>query len=273
MLKDLFETIWQKFIRTFAFIDKEARSIYHQPRLIFLLILGPFLILLVFGIGYRNVPRSLRTLFVVPENSEIEELVEDYADSLGSRIIYAGIVHDASEADTQLREQEVDLVVLTPADPLADWENNEQSTFTLFHNEIDPFEEITIQVMGQQYADSVNEQVLLGAVENSQEEATAWQDDVSRAKDQASVIRQSLEMGNVALAQESAEELQQDLNTLTVAVGSGLEIVRQLEEASGTSSNVSESLKTELSSIQENTDQILNMSADSESAIAGGEAT
>jgi ABC-2 type transport system permease protein len=272
MLKDILHTIWQKIIRTFAFISKESRSIYHQPRLIFSLILGPFLILLVFGIGYQNTPRTLRTLFVVPENSEIEALVENYADSLGSRIAYAGITYDAAEADRQLKEQEVDLVVLTPADPLVDWENDEQSTFMLFHNEIDPIESAYIQVMGQRYAEIVNEQVLLTAVESSQDEASQWQDNVLQAKDQASVMRQALESGNVALAQESAEELQGELDSLTVAIGSGLEMVRQLEEASGASNNVTESLANELSSIQDNTDQIVNI-ADSEAAIAQGEAT
>ena len=34
-------------------------------RLILTLVLGPFLILLLFGIGYRNQARDLRTLFVV----------------------------------------------------------------------------------------------------------------------------------------------------------------------------------------------------------------
>lgn len=272
MLKDIFHTIWQKIIRTFAFISKETRSIYHQPRLIFSLILGPFLILLIFGIGYRNTPRSLRTIFVVPENSEIESLVEDYADSLGSRITYAGITHNADEADRKLREQEVDLVVLTPADPLADWENDEQSTFMLFHNEIDPIESAYIQVMGQRYAEIINEQVLLTAVESSQDEASQWQGDVSQAKDQASVMHQALEGGDVALAQQSAEELQRELDSLTIAVGTGLEMVRQLEKAGGTSSNVTESLASEFSSIQENTNQILNI-ADNETAITQGKTT
>jgi ABC-2 type transport system permease protein len=272
VLKELLHTIWQKNIRTFAFISKEARSIYHQPRLIFTLILGPFLILLIFGAGYRNTARSLRTLFVVPEGSRIEALVEEFAVSLGDRITYAGITHDAGEADTLLQDREVDLVVLTPADPFADWENDEQSAFLLFHNEIDPLEEAYIQVMGRQYAEIVNEQVLLTAVENSQEEATNWQDDVSLAKDQASVMRQALETGNIALAQESAEDLQQDLNGLTMAVGSGLEIIRQLETATGGSNPVIEPLMSELASIEENTNEILSISA-SEAVISDGEAT
>jgi hypothetical protein len=35
--------LWQAIIRVFAFISKEVRTIWHQPRLIFSLILGPFL--------------------------------------------------------------------------------------------------------------------------------------------------------------------------------------------------------------------------------------
>jgi ABC-2 type transport system permease protein len=272
LLREVFQSLWEKIIRTFAFVGKEARSIYHQPRLIFTLILGPFLILLLFGLGYQNTTRPLRTLFVVPEGSRIEELVEQYADSLGIRIDYEGITHDAEEADNRLNSREVDLVILTPADPLADWENDEQSTFTLFHNEIDPIEAAYIQVIGQRYAEIVNEQVLLTAVESSQEEASQWQNDVSEAKNQASVMRQALSSGNVALAQESAEELQQDLNALTLAVGSGLEMVRQLEAASGTPNNVTESLITQLSSVQENTQEILSIT-EGDAAIEQGEQT
>jgi ABC-2 type transport system permease protein len=182
-----------------------------------------------------------------------------------------GLTHDAEEADTRLREREVDVVVLTPGDPFADWDNGEQSAFMLFHNEIDPIEAAYIQIMGQRYAEIVNEQILLTAVENSQSEATEWQDDVSVAKDQASIMRQALSSGDVELAQESAAELKQELDTLTLAVGSGLEMVSQLEEVTGSTENVSQSLREELISVQENTDQILTI-ADNDAAIADGEA-
>jgi len=53
------------FIRIFGFVRKEIVTVLRQPRLVFSLILGPFIILLLFGIGYRETPRTLRTLFVV----------------------------------------------------------------------------------------------------------------------------------------------------------------------------------------------------------------
>jgi ABC-2 type transport system permease protein len=79
-------SVAQFFIRIFAFVRKEIISILRQPRLVFSLILGPFLILLLFGIGYRETPRTLRTLFVVTEGSPMLPIVDQYATQLGQQI-------------------------------------------------------------------------------------------------------------------------------------------------------------------------------------------
>ena len=57
-------------IRVSAFISKELVEILRQTRLLLVLVLGPFLILLLFGLGFRNEARVLRTLFVVPSGQE-----------------------------------------------------------------------------------------------------------------------------------------------------------------------------------------------------------
>jgi ABC-2 type transport system permease protein len=270
MLKRFFDALWQKLIRTFAFVGREARGVLHQPRLVFSLILGPFLILLIFGLGYRNTPRTLRTLFVVPEGSRIQQAVEQYAAALDSRIEYAGITADADEADQLLRNQEVDLVVVTPADPTADWQNDQQSAFFLYHYEIDPVEEIYIRVLGQRYAEQVNEQLLLTAATQSQTEAQQWQTDVGEAKNQASMMRQALAAGNQAQAQQSATELKQEIDLLTVAVGSGLAIFAGMEGSTG-NTVATDTILSRLQSIQENSDALAAAAAD-ETALAEGEA-
>lgn len=56
MIHKLSNQLWQAIIRIFSFVSKEIRTILHQPRLVFSLILGPFLILLIFGLGYRDSP-------------------------------------------------------------------------------------------------------------------------------------------------------------------------------------------------------------------------
>ena len=57
----------RSLIRILAFLRKEIFEVIRQPMLVLTLVLGPFLILLFFGIGYRNEPRALRTVIVAEQ--------------------------------------------------------------------------------------------------------------------------------------------------------------------------------------------------------------
>ena len=69
-------------IRVSAFARKEVAGIIRQPRLVAILILGPFLILLIFGLGYTNQERTLNTIIVIPTGSTMEERITGFADRL-----------------------------------------------------------------------------------------------------------------------------------------------------------------------------------------------
>lgn len=220
-------------IRVSAFIRKEIVAILRQPRLVFSLILGPFLILLIFGIGYRDQPKVLDTLFVVPENSQISGIIEQYADNLGVTINTVGITNSAEEADRRLRQLDVDLVVVTPPDPAAEIRNNQQSVFTLTHYEIDPFEETYVRILGAGYADEVNRQVMLAVADQGKVEAQDLQARLATAKETAATMRQALESGQGEEALQAAETLSQDVDLLSIAVGSGLAIFSGVQGAVG----------------------------------------
>ncbi len=271
MLKQYLQFLWQAIIRIFSFVSKEIRAILHQPRLIFSLILGPFFILLIFGVGYRDVPRTLDTLIVVPEGSEIAGMVEQYATSLGDRINFLGIVHDTQLADAQLKDRQVDLVVVTPVNPMQDWQNDEQSTFALYHTEVDPFEAVYIQVIGQRYAEEINQQLLIAALDQSQQEASVWKEDVTEAKAHAAAVKEALAAGNAAAAHRSAEDLKEELNLLTLAVGSGLSVISSLEEAGGQSENATQ-VMARMEALQSQVDDVLLYTED-DSLLREGEAT
>src|SRR5215470_2140732 len=70
----MFKTI----IRLLSFFNKEINEVRRQPRLVLSLILGPFLILLLFGIGYAGERPKLKTALVLPqggvEGMNVEEL-------------------------------------------------------------------------------------------------------------------------------------------------------------------------------------------------------
>ncbi|MFN2116491.1 MAG: ABC transporter permease [Candidatus Promineifilaceae bacterium] len=270
MIRRFIHAIWQSIIRVFAFISKEMRLILHQPRLIFSLILGPFLILLLFGIGYQEAPRTLRTLFVVPENSQIEEYVRSYAENLSPTIEFAGITADADEADRQLRNGEVDLVVVTPADPSANWQNDEPAKLSLFHFEIDALESQYIQVLGQRYAEVINRQLLEQEVRDSQSKAATWHEDLQLAQSHTAALRSAIAGGDKIGAKTHPQNLKQDLDLLTLGIGSGLALVGSLENATNTSNTVTP-LLDKLTAIQTSVDEDIinqdNITEESEATV------
>ena len=239
----------KSFIRISSFIRKEIFAILRQPRLVFSLILGPFLILLIFGIGYNNTNRSFKTLFVVPEGSTIADLVEQYADSLGSTIEYTGITADPDEADNLLRQQEIDLVIVTPRDPYNDLQSNVQSVFHLYHYEIDPLEETFVNILGRRYSEALNQQILLTAAEHGKVEAESMRQHVSGASTTAVTLHAALEAGDGVAAATTTEQLDQDVSLMTQTIGSSLAIFSSVQETTGvtdeaTASAVEERLQT-----------------------------
>src|SRR5512142_3097852 len=92
-------------IRASSFLRKEIFEILRQPRLVATLVVGPFLILFIFGIGYRANSPSLRTLFVTQPNSTItEQDIQQNLKTLGKVLIFAGVTSNQNEALDRLRQ-------------------------------------------------------------------------------------------------------------------------------------------------------------------------
>src|ERR1051325_1473194 len=128
------------FIRISSFFKKELAEIFRQPKLILSLILGPFLIVLLFGVGYPNEGRSLRTVFVVSQQNPLAKQVEELAKGIGPAIIYQGIQGDKNIALASLAANRTDMVVVVPDNPIQTIQNNQQVTLQIYHNEVDPFQ-------------------------------------------------------------------------------------------------------------------------------------
>jgi ABC-2 type transport system permease protein len=111
-------SIFRRFLQVATFMRKESLDVLRQPRLLLTLVIGPFLIMAAFGLGYRDTPEPMRTLFVAPDGSPFIDQVETYADDLGSYVDYAGVTSDADAADRRLATGDVDLVVTFPDDAL-----------------------------------------------------------------------------------------------------------------------------------------------------------
>ena len=179
-------------IRASSFFRKEIFEILRQPRLVATLVLGPFLILFIFGIGYHDQPRSLRTLFVVQPNSAISSQdIQQYGKSVDLLIIYAGVTDNQNEALDRLHRGEIDLVIVVPVDAIGTIRNNQQAVFTLYHQQIDPAQVTYVKYLGWLYVGEVNQQVLRSFALQGQKDAVNWHTSLQEAHQNVSAMRQA----------------------------------------------------------------------------------
>ena len=209
-------------IRISAFLLKEMLEILRQPLLLLTLVIGPFLILLFFGIGYRNEARALRTIFVIENNdSAVSQKLDEYANTLGPQLIFEGKTDDLAAAQELLRQGEIDLVAKLPTDIYDTILSNRQAVFNLYHNEIDPFQIDYINVFGRVYINEVNRRVLRLLTTEGQIDLSQAQETIDAARESADTLQELLQSCAETLSEagrgdecdgEAATEYMQDLN-------------------------------------------------------------
>ena len=140
---------WAAVIQCSAFVRKELAEIVRQPRLILLLILGPFALLMLFGAGYRSESLGLRTMFVGPPDSFYEEAIAEYHDVLERFVDPRGYTADEAAARAALEDDDLDVVVVFPEDPLAQVLAGESAVIDVLHNKIDPIQTTAVVIASQ----------------------------------------------------------------------------------------------------------------------------
>ena len=152
--------IWAVGIRSFAFLRKEVVEIVRQPRLIALLVLGPFALLLMFGSGYAETSIAKRAIFVGPAGSIYEDVLAGYEDQLADFIDSKGMVATEAEGRAVLDRGDADVVVVFPEDPEASVLRGERAVIKVLHNEIDPIQQGAVEVAARLAIQEVNATVL-----------------------------------------------------------------------------------------------------------------
>jgi ABC-2 type transport system permease protein len=134
MLRD----IWHSVVRITSFVGKELREVIRRPGVLASLVLGPFLIMLLFGLGYTGSRSPFRTVIVVPEGSELPRDQAFYEELAPGRIQVVGISQDQSETEHQLRQRAIDLMVVAPENAVAQLREGTQTEILVAWNQVDP---------------------------------------------------------------------------------------------------------------------------------------
>ena len=160
-------------LRLLAFIGKELIETMRRPGAIVSLILGPFLIMAVFGLGYSGVRRPLETIVVAPASSQLPTDIETYQKLGGGGLHIGEVTQDRAAAEAKLHSGTVDVVVVAPDDADASFRAGKQSTIEVLVNAVDPVEVSYAGFLASLLSSAVNREIIARVAAEGQGYAVA----------------------------------------------------------------------------------------------------
>ncbi len=205
-------------IRTLSFFGKEINEVRRQPRLVLSLLLGPFLILMLFGVGYRGGQPTLRAAIVLPPGQD-EALDVGYLQELtGANFQVSYFGPSQEEAMALLAAGEVDVVQVFPSDIEERVLRGEQAAVEFTYNEINPFNEQWIQYLAYAQVGEINRQILVRNAGAMQGEAQAVNEQLADVRSQLDELDAGLGGTDTARLQASVRRLRDLSGALAVSV-------------------------------------------------------
>ncbi len=195
--------VLQTLTRLLAFVGKELVEVLRRPGAIVSLIIGPFVIMALFGIGYQGYRNPLRTILVIPPESGLPTDVQSYQQVTPGMDVQQ-VVPDAATAEQRLRDRQVDLVILAPPDVKSRFQSGQQSTIKVEINESDPVKQAYAGVLAAQMSSEVNRQIIREAAGQGEQYAIqAGQQQASRIPPDVIAQPTKADLVNVAPATPS----------------------------------------------------------------------
>lgn len=201
--------------RTRAFVRGEFVSTLRQPRLLLALVVGPFLILFLFGLGYRHALPQLATVVVGRDSGELTRRVDEYIRrEEPAGIDYQGTTRDEDAALETLRAGAIDLVVVLPDRPLDTLGKNERAAIEIHHRSLDPITSNQLSIAAASAIARINSFLLAQAVAEAQDTTGGLDRDLGQAREQLDRVREAVDAGALAEVQANAGRLAPRLDRL-----------------------------------------------------------
>lgn len=128
----------QSIVRMASFTGKELREVLRRPGVLLSLIVGPFAIMFVFGLGYSGYRDPFSTEIVIPADANFPRDAEYYESLAPGRLDVVQVSDDPDAAEERLRAGDTDLLIVAPENASAELRAGRQTTILVAWNEVDP---------------------------------------------------------------------------------------------------------------------------------------
>lgn len=154
--------------RIYSQVKKEILQIVRRPGTFLSLVVGPFLIMALFGLGYSGVRPPVETVIVVPQNVEISRDLAFYQSLAGPSVHVQRVDSDPTAALDQLAKQQLGLVVIAPADGVQAVREGRRAKVELNFNEVDPGVTAYLSFLAVGITAELNKEILTVAAKNGE---------------------------------------------------------------------------------------------------------
>jgi ABC-2 type transport system permease protein len=164
---NLLSSLFQGTIRTLGFFIKEVTGVLRQPRLLGSLVLGPFAILLIFGLGFRGQHPEFRTTLVVPNDPSISTDPAIYQEGFTGVFKLQAVTRDEARARAELQARQTDVVVVVPPNVHEQIAGGKQAGLPVLYSETDPTESAWVRYFAYVQITELNRRILAEVLRQS----------------------------------------------------------------------------------------------------------
>ena len=161
----------KSIVRVTSFLGKELRELVRRPGVLASLILGPFVVMAIFGIGYRGYRDPFRTEVVLPQGSNLPTDPGYYEKLTEGRLHIVEVGQDVTGAEQRLRSRQVDFVVIAPSNAAEQLRAGKQSTVKVEWNEVDPVADSLAHFAVYTLVHELNSEIIRQAVGQGEQQA------------------------------------------------------------------------------------------------------
>ena len=212
-------------------LRKELVAILRQPRLLLILVIGPFLVLALFAVGFDQERTVLDTTFVGPQDSLYESSIEEFSDELSRYVNFNEYTTDIVAAERALQAGDTDLIVIFPTDPVASVLAGEQAEIKILHDKIDPIQQTTVEVSAQVAVQELNARLLQEVVGEAQRLLVPYEQSLTDADSSIEGLRNAIAADDDEAIRTATSDLLDSSNALSTIVDVSGEFASQLDSS------------------------------------------
>lgn len=206
---------WRRWlIRVRAYFLKEVNEIRRQPLLILSLIVGPLLVLILFGATYVTSTPQVRTVLVLPETGVAGVSEEQIRGLFDLNFDLQAITTDRAAADELLAQGQVDLVQVLPANAGEALRSGERPRILFRSNAINPLDEGWIQYLAYATVNEVNKEILRATATQAQQNAATIRVRIEDASGLVAQLEQGITEARKQATLDNLRELVEALDVL-----------------------------------------------------------